>query len=108
MLPLELLLAHMVGDYIFQNDWMANNKFTNSWARLLHCAIYTTVFLPIIICYGPLDFWTQVLCFGLLFGSHTIIDSWRWTLGSTWPPKAILVDQTLHLAILVIVGNILL
>lgn len=41
----ELLLGHLVGDYLLQNEWMAQNKAKNTWigwfAATLHCLIYT-------------------------------------------------------------------
>jgi hypothetical protein len=41
----EMLLGHLVGDYLLQNDWMAMNKSKNTWigwfAALAHCIIYT-------------------------------------------------------------------
>jgi len=40
-----MLLGHLVGDYLLQNEWMAMNKSKNTWigwsAALLHCVIYT-------------------------------------------------------------------
>lgn len=42
----ELLLGHLCGDFLFQNQWMAMNKSKNTWigwiAALVHCIIYTT------------------------------------------------------------------
>lgn len=41
----ELLLGHLVGDYLLQNEWMAQNKSNNDlkgWlAAFIHCIIYT-------------------------------------------------------------------
>ena len=41
----ELLLGHLAGDYLLQNEWMAQNKSKNTligWlAALVHCIIYT-------------------------------------------------------------------
>jgi len=48
----ELLLGHLVGDYLIQNDYMALNKAKNTKAGyiacLIHCITYTiavTVFM---------------------------------------------------------------
>lgn len=43
MYGLKILLGHLVGDYIFQNDWVARNKKQSSWICLLHVAIYCCV-----------------------------------------------------------------
>jgi len=41
----ELLLGHLVGDYLLQNEWMAMNKAKNTkigWlSAFVHCIIYT-------------------------------------------------------------------
>jgi len=41
----KLLLGHLLGDYLLQNQWMALNKSKNSWigwlAAFVHCIIYT-------------------------------------------------------------------
>lgn len=41
----EMLLGHLVGDYLLQNSWMALNKSKNTWigwfAALIHCILYT-------------------------------------------------------------------
>ena len=40
----ELVLAHFVGDYLIQNDWMANNKKQNSLICFCHVCFYTIPF----------------------------------------------------------------
>jgi hypothetical protein len=41
----ELLLGHLVGDYLLQTEWMAQNKAKNTlegWlAAIVHCVAYT-------------------------------------------------------------------
>ena len=41
----ELLLGHLVGDYLLQNEWMAMNKSKNNMeglkAAVAHCLLYT-------------------------------------------------------------------
>jgi hypothetical protein len=41
----ELLLGHLVGDYLLQTEWMAQNKAKNDWwgwcTATIHCIIYT-------------------------------------------------------------------
>lgn len=103
MIGLELLAAHMVGDYILQNDWMANRKQRSTMALLAHCLLYTMCFLPF------LEYARTAVHAGLfsalLLLSHAIIDHRRWTLGSTWPPKALMIDQTLHIVVLAILAR---
>jgi hypothetical protein len=41
----QMLLGHLVGDYLLQNEWMAMNKSKNSMeglnAAVVHCLLYT-------------------------------------------------------------------
>jgi len=37
-------LAHLVGDYIFQNDWMAAGKKQKSWICIIHVLTYLLPF----------------------------------------------------------------
>ena len=39
------IYAHLIGDYLLQNDWMAGGKKTNSWVCLAHVFCYLTPFL---------------------------------------------------------------
>lgn len=41
----DQILAHLIGDYIFQSHWMANNKTKQSLATLIHAVTYTLPFL---------------------------------------------------------------
>jgi len=44
-LNLPWILAHLIGDYLLQNDWMAGNKKKNSWICLVHIITYMIPFL---------------------------------------------------------------
>jgi hypothetical protein len=35
------IIGHLVGDYLLQTDWMAQNKKLRSWPCLVHCVIWT-------------------------------------------------------------------
>ncbi len=68
---MELLLGHLVGDYLLQNNWMALNKAkfdTKGWIScLVHCFIYTVT-----LCLFTWNFdFRWVL---LIFSSHILID----------------------------------
>lgn len=43
-----LILAHMIGDFVFQNDWMAKNKTSSSFVCLVHVLCYTLAFVLIV------------------------------------------------------------
>lgn len=40
-----LLLAHLVGDYLIQSDWMANEKTKRWWPAWAHALTYGLPFL---------------------------------------------------------------
>ncbi len=58
---------HLIGDYLTQNDWMANHKTKNSWVALLHAVIYSLPFLYLV----PNLYWLIILV------SHFFIDRFR-------------------------------
>lgn len=64
----DQLLAHAVGDYILQSDWMANEKTKQSFAAGVHALSYSLAFLIFRPSYGAF----MVICL-----SHFIIDRWR-------------------------------
>ena len=38
------IYAHLIGDYLIQNDWMANGKKKSSWICAVHIATYLLPF----------------------------------------------------------------
>jgi len=108
------ILLHLIGDYLFQNDWMAVNKAQKSErgyiACMVHCMAYT---LPFALYYQSLP------AASIIFGTHFLIDkyrlpiywiklvNWNWSSGnygysdakpvwmSTW--LFIIVDNIFHL-----------
>lgn len=41
-----MLIAHFLGDFILQSDWMALNKSKDNGALSLHCVVYSMCFIP--------------------------------------------------------------
>ncbi|MCB2179479.1 DUF3307 domain-containing protein [bacterium] len=69
------LFAHMVGDYIFQSDWMAQNK-TKSWkAAIIHAITYTLPFVFIT---------RNILSLSVICVSHAVIDRYRLARYVNW------------------------
>lgn len=71
-MPIELTLIlgfifHLLGDYIFQNDWMANNKTKRFFPAFLHATIYSLPFLLI----TSFEFWL------IIYITHFLIDRYR-------------------------------
>ena len=67
----ELLLGHLAGDYLLQNDWMSKNKSKNTWmgwlAATVHCILYTAAICLFMWNFDPI--WIVVV-----FLSHFPID----------------------------------
>jgi hypothetical protein len=42
---MDQVIAHIVGDFVLQSDWMALNKSKKTWIALVHGVLYTTPFL---------------------------------------------------------------
>ena len=102
-------ILHLIGDYLFQNDWMAAEKTKNNGVALVHAGIYSMPFFLL----APSFWWL------LIFGTHFFIDrcrlvqcwirlvNWKWdgdNFGfSEDKPKwmsvwlLIIVDNTFHI-----------
>ena len=67
--------AHMVGDYIIQNDWMATEKTKRWWPATVHAVTYGLPFLLV----------TQsVLALAVIVGTHAVIDRYRLARHLVW------------------------
>jgi hypothetical protein len=78
----DQLLAHAVGDYVLQSDWMANEKTKRSTAALAHVLAYSLPFLFL----RP-----SLAALAVMAGTHFVIDRWRlarfvcWAKNWPWP-----------------------
>lgn len=71
----DQVLAHAVGDYVIQSDWMADNKTRRSVAAGVHAVTYTLPFL----------FLTQSpLALVFIAGTHFLIDRFRLARWVVW------------------------
>jgi hypothetical protein len=70
----RLLLAHVIGDYVFQNTWMASRKGAHYFPCLVHCLIYTLT-ICLFTSFNP--WWALIV-----FASHFPID--KWSLADKW------------------------
>lgn len=69
-LELTLILGflfHLMGDYIFQNDWMANEKTKHFLPAFIHATIYSLPFLMVV----NWRFWL------IIYITHFFIDRYR-------------------------------
>lgn len=67
-LSADQVLAHAVGDYVLQSDWMATEKTKKNLAAITHVTLYTLCFLPLT---------TNPATLAVILGSHFVIDRWR-------------------------------
>lgn len=96
---MNILVAHMIGDYFLQNTWMAANK-TKQWTPcLVHCLLYT---LSVMVICQWLD-WRLLIIFitHLLMDHYRLAAYWRkWFSGDQEFPWIITADNAIHLLIL--------
>ena len=67
----DQLLAHLVGDYVVQSEWMASHKTR----RHAPAALYTVCFLPLT---------RSLRALGVIGGTHFVIDRYRLARHVTW------------------------
>lgn len=90
---LLLAMAHHLGDFAFQNDWMAGQK-GKSWEVLCyHVLMYTVVFVPLAFVLPRMNLAAALV----IFGTHFVIDACkaRWKI-----VRQIWQDQLLHFGVL--------
>ena len=81
----DQLVAHAVGDYLLQSDWMATEKTKRTVAALAHVATYGLPFLL---------FRPSLLACVVIVGTHFALDRWRlaryvvWAKNHLGPPGA--------------------
>lgn len=106
-----LLLGHLVGDWMLQNDWMARNKQKRLFtlAGMTHFVIYTICIVGFVMLFidGPHTFPSIIYITLIVFISHWIIDAT--SLAQIWAKLIqqsdllmvrVVVDQCFHLLIL--------
>ena len=70
-----VILAHLVGDYLIQTDWMATEKVKRWWPAIVHGVTYALPFLLI----------TQsVAALLVIAGTHIVIDRYRLAKHVIW------------------------
>ena len=71
----QVILAHLVGDYLLQSHWMAVEKVNKWLPAILHGLTYTIPFL--FITHDP-------LALAIIAGTHIIIDHFRLAKYAIW------------------------
>ncbi len=99
----HLICAHLIGDLLLQNQYMAAHKSTSNWACTLHVISYSV------------PFWLAAWCLlipvwiiPLILMQHWLQDRYLINLAwmrhfsqssaADWPNGPFLTDQTMHIA----------
>jgi hypothetical protein len=75
MTALGIVLAHLVGDYLLQSDWMASEKTKRWWPAVAHAVTYGLPFL--LVTRSP-------LALLVIVGTHAVIDRYRLARHVCW------------------------
>lgn len=75
MIVADQLLAHAVGDYVLQSDWMAREKTSRLAVAIVHALAYS---LPFLLLRPSLTAWLAIVA------THTVIDRWRLARFVVW------------------------
>jgi len=103
---LALLVAHLLGDFVFQTDDMVSGKKegeTGSYLR--HGVVHLTAALATVLVFVPQgrSAWRLYPLLLLLVALHLLVDRLKERTLATWledrPRQGFLLDQSLHLAI---------
>jgi hypothetical protein len=106
VLGLDLIAAHLAGDYLLQTNAMAERKLHDWRIRLWHVSVYSLPFL-LVLFVNDVKLTRALLFLGLNFVIHFILDSRRWASGEKWAPRPIVIDQTLHVITLAVLAHFL-
>lgn len=83
MIAADQIVAHAVGDYIIQSDWMANTKTKRHIPAILHALSYALPFLL---------FRPSLAAMAVIIGTHFLIDRYRLArfvnYAKNWPAPA--------------------
>lgn len=88
----NLILCHLIGDYVLQTDFIAKTKGENLYHLIIHCVLYIVPFI-----FVGVD--TYLVWF--IFATHLIIDFSKATMRSI----DYMTDQSLHYVALVFVAK---
>lgn len=94
---LKLLIAHLIGDFIIQQDsWVQNRRDK----RLKSPYLYIHVLITSVLSYLFVAQWQWWWLIPVIFISHLLIDIWKVTLRHNGL-KSFIIDQLLHVVSLV-------
>lgn len=78
------LILHLLGDFVLQSHWMAENKGKNTFAAAVHAIAYSLPFLLL------QPSWTA---FSMILGTHFLIDRFRLARFVVWAKNQFYVNN---------------
>jgi len=91
-------VAHLFGDFILQNEWMAVNKKKSSYTCLVHVVVYL---LPFLLCQLK---WWQIALIGIQHFAQDRTEfvfwwmrAWKRVHKDYWKELPLYVDQAFHI-----------
>jgi len=111
---MDWFIGHLVGDYLLQNDWMANGKKKSTFICSVHCALWTLAVFGCQAASKPWPLWTLPVLFLTHFAQDRteLVVWWMRSKGQSGflqflgPWSVIVVDNVLHLFVLWIVSHL--
>ena len=107
---MHFIYAHLIGDYLLQNDWMAFGKKQKSWICAVHVAAYM---VPFLFCGFA---WWQL---GIIAVQHFAQDrtgfvmwlmkikgSEKFATGACSPWSIIVTDNIIHILTIAVVASL--
>lgn len=122
-LLIKAIFGHFIGDFFFQSETMANNKYRSGWKGYIWCSIHVLVYTFFVAVF--VGNFSPLFLLGVYL-PHWIVDKWslafRWMklmgrgdlINSSDPKKVsfgvviyVVIDQTIHLGCLYILLNLI-
>jgi len=100
LLFLKLILAHILGDFVFQSKYLVEKRKTNIWYLLLHVFIHFVILC--LLFYSDLSKYFVIILFITI--AHLAIDSFKIWIEKKYhkiSPLLFILDQVLHIGVLI-------
>lgn len=102
---LALVIAHLVGDFVVQRKAVIDGKRAGRFPALIeHGAWHLACLVVAWLLFAPAGIaaWPVALAFAAIVASHLLVDWLKYRLGGNHELIAFVLDQAVHLAILVL------
>lgn len=87
LISADQILAHALGDYVLQSDYMAREKTKRLTVALAHALCYA---LPFLLLRPSLAAWCVIV------GTHAVIDRWRLARVVVWLKEGLLSPHSVY------------